>query len=148
MFAIKGGTVKRSIIAAVVLAGLVWSGRVPVAGQGPGPQLQLPLDPKVLAWDRGPDKIDISKYPPEIKQKYKTFVDLCSQCHSLARAINCDFVLDDDWERYIKRMMRRGKGLITPQIARESYDFAVYDSQVRKKQMYERRLKERQQQQP
>ena len=29
-----------------------------------------PLDPKVIAWDKGPDRIDLSKYPAEMKQKY------------------------------------------------------------------------------
>jgi hypothetical protein len=95
-----------------------------------------------VQWDRGVDKIDVSKYPPEIKQKYKVFSEVCSQCHTLARAVNCDFVLDEDWERYIKRMMRRGKGVVTPEMARTSYEFAVYDAKVRKKELYEKRLKE------
>ena len=101
-----------------------------------------PLDPRIDKWDRGPDKIDVSKYPPEVKQKYKVFADLCGQCHPLARAVNCDFVLDEDWERYIKRMMRRGKGLVTPETARQSYEFAIYDSKIRKKDLYEQRLKD------
>ena len=101
-----------------------------------------PLDPKVIAWDKGPDKIDISKYPADIKNKYKVYTELCSRCHTLARAINCDFVLEDEWERYIKRMMRRGRGLVTSEQAQEAFDFAVYDSKVRKKELYARRLKE------
>lgn len=100
-----------------------------------------PLDPLIVAWDKGPDKIDVSKYSPEMKQKYKVFVELCSKCHTLARAINCDFAVEDDWERYIKRMMRRGKGLIPPEQAQQTFDFAVYDSKIRKKDLYERKLK-------
>jgi hypothetical protein len=104
-------------------------------------QTQPPLDPQVLVWDRGAETIDVSKYPPEIKQKYKVFSQVCAQCHTLARAVNCDFVLDDDWERYIKRMMRRGKGVVTPEQALTAYEFAVFDSRVRKKDLYERKLK-------
>lgn len=99
-----------------------------------------PLDPLVLAWDAGPDKIDVSKYPSDMKKKYKTFQDLCSRCHPLARAVNCDFVLEDDWERYIKRMMRRGGRLISPDEAQDIFDFAMYDSKTRKKELYDRKL--------
>jgi hypothetical protein len=105
------------------------------------PQDPPALDPLIVAWDKGPDKIDVSKYPSDIKQKYKVFSDLCARCHTLARAINCDFAVEDDWERYIKRMMRRGKGLIQPAQAQETFDFAVYDSKIRKKELYERKLK-------
>jgi hypothetical protein len=99
-----------------------------------------PLDPIVVSWDKGPDTIDVSKYPPEMKKRYKTFADLCARCHTLARAVNCDFALEDDWERYIKKMMRRGRGLITPQQGLEIFEFAVYDAKVRKKDLYERKL--------
>lgn len=101
-----------------------------------------PLDPIVIQWDRGPEQIDVSKYPADIKRKYKVFEELCGKCHTLARAVNCNFVLEDDWERYIKRMMRRGRGLITADVAQQAFDFAVYDSKVRKKELYERRLRE------
>src|SRR5512140_3014865 len=83
-----------------------------------------PLDPLVLAWDAGPDKIDVAKYPADMKRRYKVFTELCSRCHPLARAINCDFVLEDDWERYIKRMMRRaGTKLISPDDAEAIFEF-------------------------
>ena len=62
--------------------------------------------------------------------------------NTLARAVNCNFVLEDDWERYIKRMMRRGRGLITADIAQQAFEFAIYDSKVRKKELYERRMRE------
>jgi cytochrome c5 len=99
-----------------------------------------PLDPKVIAWDKGPDKIDVSKYPAEMKQRYKVFSDLCSRCHTLARAVNCDFALEDEWERYIKKMMRRGGHMISPGEAEQIFDFVVYDSKVRKKTLYETKL--------
>lgn len=99
-----------------------------------------PLDPKVLAWDKGPDKIDVSKYPAEMKQRYKTYQDLCARCHTLARAVNCDFVLQDEWERYIKRMMRRGGRLITPEDAEAIFEFATYDAKMRKRALYETKM--------
>jgi cytochrome c5 len=102
---------------------------------------ERPLDAVVLAWDKGPDKIDVSRYPAEVKKNYKVFNDLCGQCHPIARAVNCDFALEDDWERYIKRMMRRGRTLITPDQAEAAYEFAIYDSKIRKKDLYERKLK-------
>ncbi len=101
-----------------------------------------PLDRKVVSWDAGPDTIDVSKYTPEMKRKYKIFAERCgSKCHTLARAINCDFAIEDDWERYIKRMMRRaGRSMITPADAMEIFEFAVYDSKIRKKQLYDYKL--------
>lgn len=101
---------------------------------------ERPLDPIVVSWDKGADKIDVSKYPADMKKRYKTFEELCSKCHTLARAVNCDFVLDDEWERYIKRMMRRGRGVITPEQGLEIFEFAVYDSKFRKRDLYEKKL--------
>ncbi len=139
---------KRVILAAAMVTIVAISGRSLIGApqqQQPGflPGMERnPLDPLVLTWDNGPDKIDVSKYPPDIKRNYKVFSELCARCHPLARAINCDFVLEDDWERYIKRMMRRGRSLITPELAQASFDFAVYDSKVRKRALWEKRMKE------
>jgi len=99
-----------------------------------------PLDPKVIAWDKGPDKIDVSKYPPDIKNKYKVYTELCSRCHTLARAINCDFVLEDEWERYIKKMMRRSGKMITPDDAQQVFEFVLYDAKLRKRQLYDTKM--------
>ncbi len=103
-------------------------------------QEQAVVDPIVLKWDKGPDKIDVSKYPEDMKKRYKAFEVLCGKCHSLARAINCDFVLDDEWERYIKKMMRRGRGIISPDQGLEVFEFAVYDSRRRKRDLFEKKL--------
>ncbi len=125
------------LAAAIALAAtVVVSERVP---QADVPQ-ERPLDAQVVAWDKGPDTIDVAKYPEAMKKKYKVFADLCARCHPLARAINCDFALEDDWERYIKRMMRRGGRLISPDDAQEIFDFVVYDSKMRKKALYEMKL--------
>jgi hypothetical protein len=133
---------KRVILAAAIVTVAAVCGRTLSAQQALPGSGRNPIDPVVLEWDSGPDKIDVSKYPPEIKKNYKVFSDLCARCHPLARAINCDFVTEDDWERYIKRMMRRGRSLITPEQALQAFDFAVYDSKVRKHDEYERRKKQ------
>jgi hypothetical protein len=126
---------KRSLIAAAAVLALVAGSRSALRAQD-----DRPLDPKVVAWDRGPDKIDVSKYPAEMKQRYKIYADLCSRCHPLARAVNCDFVLEDEWERYIKRMMRRGGRMINPDDAEAIFTFATYDARMRKRALYETKL--------
>jgi hypothetical protein len=101
-----------------------------------------PVDPRILAYDKGPAKIDVSKYPPEMKAAYKVFVDRCSKCHTIARPINCDFALDDEWERYVKRMMNKGGSIISPSDGKQIFEFLVYDSKTRKKALYDKKLKE------
>jgi hypothetical protein len=129
----------RTLLGTVLLVAVV----VPVAALGLSVQdPEAPLDPKVLEWDKGPARIDISKYPAEMRPKYKLFMEKCGKCHTPARAINCDFVLEDEWERYVKRMMRKSGTYITADDGKQIYEFVVYDSKVRKKELYEQRLKE------
>ena len=129
---------KRTIAAAVfgliVITGLVRT----IAAQ----QKEEPIDPRILAYDKGPDKINVSKYPPDMQAKYKAFAKKCSNCHSLARAINCEFALDDEWERYVKRMMRKAGTLISPDEGKQIFEFVTYDSKTRKKALYDRKLAE------
>lgn len=129
---------KRTLAATVLLAAVLTPAGLLMHAQQ---QQQRPLDPIVLTWDAGPDTIDVSKYPADMKKKYKTFTELCGRCHPLARAINSDFVLESDWERYIKKMMRRaGTRIINPDDALAIYEFAVYDSKIRKKELYDKKL--------
>lgn len=107
------------------------------AAQQPEP----PVDPRILAYDKGPAKIDVSKYPKEVKDTYKLFLTKCGKCHTPARAINSDFVLEDEWERYVKRMMNKAGTFITPDEGKSIYEFLVYDSKTRKKAMYDKRSK-------
>ena len=101
-----------------------------------------PLDPRIAAYDKGPATIDISKYPPDMQTDYKLFSKKCTHCHTLARPINCDFTLPDEWSRYVKRMMRKPDSQISADEAKKIYEFLVYDSKTRKKEMYEKKLKE------
>jgi hypothetical protein len=92
------------------------------------------------AHDKGPAKVDVSSYPADIQSDYKLFLDKCGKCHSPARAINSDLVLEDEWEQDVQQMMSKAKTLISPDDAKRITDFLVYDSQVRKKDMYNQKL--------
>ncbi len=98
-----------------------------------------PLDPRIEAYDKGPARIDVSKYPKEMRDRYKVVTAKCGKCHTLARAINCEFVLEDEWERYVKRMMNKAGTFISPDEGRVIYEFLVYDSKIRKKALYDKR---------
>ena len=103
---------------------------------------QEQLDPRIAAYDKGAATIDVSKYPPEMQSRYKVFAAKCMKCHTLARPINCDFVLEEEWERYVKRMMRKPGSGINAADGKEIFEFLAYDSKTRKKALYERKLQE------
>jgi cytochrome c5 len=105
-------------------------------------QKDEPVDPRILAYDKGPAKIDVSKYPAEMKANYKVFAEKCSKCHTIARAINCEFALEDEWERYVKRMMNKGGSMFTAKDGKQIFEFLVYDSKIRKKALYDKKMKE------
>ncbi len=100
------------------------------------------VDPRIAAYDKGPATIDVSKYPPDMQARYKVFTARCSKCHTIARAINCEFALDEEWERYVKRMMRKPGSELSPADGKQIFEFLAYDSKIRKKELYERKLKE------
>lgn len=101
-----------------------------------------PVDPRMAGYDKGPDKINVSKYTPEMQKAYKVFTAKCAKCHTLARAINCEFALEDEWERYVKRMMRKAGTFITPDEGKQIYEFVAYDSKIRKKALYDKKVAE------
>lgn len=102
-----------------------------------------PVDPRILKYDKGPAKIDVSKYPADMQKKYALFSKKCSSCHTIARPINCEFALDDEWERYIKRMMRKaGPSLINADEGKQIFEFLSFDSKLRKKALYDKKLAE------
>lgn len=121
-------------IAAVALAILAVTGLVGTAWAQ-----DEPVDPRILAYDKGPSKIDTSKYPAEMQANYKVYVAKCSKCHTIARAINCDLVLEDEWDRYIKRMIHRAPDQISQDEGRKILAFVNYDSKTRKKALYEKK---------
>jgi cytochrome c5 len=128
-------TIAATLLSALAIAGMIRA----VAAQ----QKDEPLDPRIAAYDKGPAKIDVSKYPAEMKTKYKVFAEKCAKCHSIARPINCEFALEDEWERYIKRMMNKaGPSVISAADGKTIYEFLVYDSKTRKKDLYDKKTKE------
>lgn len=89
--------------------------------------------------DKGTSRIDVSKYPPQMRGYYKLFAKRCSKCHSLARPINSDYCLPDEWRQYIRKMLRKpGSGVYLPD-GKKIYDFLVYDSGIRKKECIEKK---------
>lgn len=97
-----------------------------------------------LPFDKGPSTIDISKYPKEMQEIYeKTFVPKCSKCHTIARPINSPYALPEEWMNYIRKMMKKPGSGIDPNSAKKIYEFLVYDSDVRKKDIIGKKLKEK-----
>ncbi len=85
----------------------------------------------VLPQDKGPDKINVSAYPPEMQKAYKVFAGKCSKCHTIARPINT-MMSRDEWERYVKRMMHKPNSGISDSQGKEIFEFLVYDQTNRK----------------
>ncbi|NNE47718.1 MAG: photosystem P840 reaction-center cytochrome c-551 [Rhodothermales bacterium] len=90
-------------------------------------------------FDKGSQTIDVSTYPEEMQQKYEIFAERCSKCHTLARPINSDYALEEEWSRYVKRMMRKPGSGIAPKEAKQIFEFLAYDSSVRKKELIEKK---------
>ncbi len=106
-------------------------------------QAQPPSSEEKLAeLDKGPQTIDVSSYPEEMKQKYELFAERCSKCHTLARPINSDYALEEEWSRYVKRMMRKPGSGIAPKEAKQIFEFLAYDSTIRKKDLIEKKKAE------
>jgi hypothetical protein len=77
--------------------------------------------------DFGPDRVDVSGYPPAQQRLYEVYAAKCSKCHPLARSVNARFN-STDWKRYMKRMIRRPNSGINEEQAAQIYDFLKYYS--------------------
>lgn len=84
-----------------------------------------------LPQDKGPNKIDVSSYPPEMQKSYKLFSEKCSKCHTIARPINT-MMSRAEWERYVKRMMHKPNSGINDNQGKQIFEFLVYDETTRK----------------
>jgi len=87
-------------------------------------------DPSKADWDPrddGPDKVDISAWPPEMKQRYPIFAAKCAKCHPLARPVNSRFDASE-WKRYMKKMIRRPNSGINEEQAADIYEVLKYYS--------------------
>ena len=95
---------------------------------------------RVERFEKGPATINVSKYPSGIQDNYAVFAKKCSQCHKLSRPINSDYVLPEEWSRYIKRMMYKPGSNISSSEAKTIYEFLTYDASIRKKAMLDDKL--------
>ena len=103
-------------------------------------QMDAATKARVEQFEKGATSIDVSKYPDGIKENYEVFAQKCAQCHKLSRPINADYVLPDEWSRYVKRMMYKPGSNISGSEAKKLYDFLVFDSSVRKKDKLDAKL--------
>jgi len=103
-------------------------------------QLDAETKARIDRFEQGPATIDVSKYPQGVQDNYEIFSQKCTQCHKLSRPVNCDYVLPDEWSRYVKRMMRKPGSGIDSAEGKKIYEFLVYDSSVRKKAMLDDKL--------
>jgi hypothetical protein len=128
----------KAVVVVLTLAGLALVGTF--AGLAADDQLDAETKARVERFEKGPATIDVSKYPDKIQEYYELFSQKCTQCHKLSRPINSDYVLPDEWSRYVKRMMHKpGSGISTAE-GKNIYEFLVYDSSVRKKAMLDEKL--------
>ena len=77
------------------------------------------------ARDVGPDTIDVSSFPPEVREVYPLFQVKCSKCHSLARPINSS-ISGDEWKGYIKKMIRRPASGINEEVGQRIFGFLKF----------------------
>ena len=91
-------------------------------------------------WDKGPRRINMRPYPVAVRENYKIFSKRCSKCHNLSRPINSDYVLPDEWQRYVKRMMRKPGSGINKKDGKKIYEFLIYDGSIRKADLLEEKL--------
>lgn len=96
---------------------------------------QKELNPAFYA-DLGPEEIDVSKYPGEQKRRYEVFKRACSQCHTLARAVNSPVATKRAWRIYVAEMRFRDKFNKHAKLSKEDADavieFLAYDGLRRK----------------
>jgi hypothetical protein len=125
------------------LAKLSWTVGLPVMLLVASP-LAVEAAKKVFREDKGPDTVDVSKYPEEAQDTYSgRFLKRCSKCHTVARPINTKkIVLKDEWTTYTKKMMRKPGSGIKEADRRKIVDFLVYDGRVRKPEVYLTKLDE------
>jgi hypothetical protein len=111
-------------LAVLAVIGMAWAGHAETANPAEKARLK--------ALDSGVKVIDVSKYPEDMKATYPMFVKKCAKCHSIARPINTTFVLPDQWERYIKRMLYKPDSKLNDEDAKKIFHLLAYDSSVRK----------------
>jgi len=128
---------KKQTLIAILLALSAGAGRMICSGDEP---LDAETKARIERFEKGPQSINVSKYPDGIKDNYEVFSTKCTQCHKLSRPINSDYATPDEWSRYIKRMMHKPGSGISNADGKKIYEFLVYDSSIRKKAMLDEKL--------
>ncbi len=108
--------------------------------------------------DDGPAQVDVLKYPADIQADYRIFARRCSQCHTLSRPLNSQYlqltaeeqktahekepdlfkndkvwrISERIWTDYVKTMQGNQGAIIRPSEFDKIVEFLVYDSKVRK----------------
>ncbi len=108
--------------------------------------------------DGGEAQVDVSGYPQDIQADYKIFARRCSQCHSLSRPLNSQFlqltvdeqkpsqakepdlfkdskvwqISDSVWTDYVKKMQSKPGAIIRASEFDKIVAFLAYDSKARK----------------
>ena len=88
--------------------------------------------PKTYPADQGQNYVDVTGYPPKMREYYELFANRCSRCHTLARPINSVFTVEE-WRKYVQKMMRKPGSGLTPKTAGQITEFLIYDSKVRER---------------
>ena len=87
---------------------------------------------KTYPADDGLNYIDVSEYPPKMQELYDLFTRKCSKCHTVARPINSKFA-PEEWQKYVRKMMRKPGSGLTPKTAGQIIEFLVYDAKHRER---------------
>lgn len=108
--------------------------------------------------DLGPAQVDVSNYPAEMQANYKIVARRCSQCHTLSRPLNSQFlqlsaaeqqtaknktpelfkdakvwqISENIWTDYVKKMQSKPGAIIRGSEFDKIVAFLVYDSVTRK----------------
>jgi hypothetical protein len=81
--------------------------------------------------NRTGDSLDVSQYPPDIRDAYKVFAVRCSRCHTLARPLNARIRDPEQWVRYVQRMRLNPASGITAKNGETILRFLLYYMQQR-----------------
>jgi len=77
------------------------------------------------------DRVDVSKYPEEIRDAYRVFAFRCSRCHTLARPLNARIDDPQHWVRYVRRMRRQPSSGIDDRNGETILKFLLYYHRAR-----------------
>jgi hypothetical protein len=72
--------------------------------------------------------VDVSSYPPEVRDDYQLFTVRCSKCHALSRSLQSGITDDAYWADYVERMRRQPGSGIAPEESPRIQRFLHYYS--------------------